>query len=273
MPELPEVETIRRDLLPLVLGRTISSVHIAKGVSKLIQEPQRVSEFKRGLCHYRIDSIDRRGKYLLFHLSSKRIWIVHLRMTGSLFHRRRHHRGERFVRAWFRLDDETWLCFADLRKLGMMWLVEDTNSVVGRLGPEPLGEDFTPEWLVDALSRRSTRLKSILLDQRVTAGIGNIYADEALFIAKLNPQRAACNLRSAETRRLHTAIRTVLAEAVDDRGSTFRDYVDVGGKLGGHQTHLRVFRRTDQPCLQCHTPIRRIKVGGRSSHYCPLCQR
>jgi formamidopyrimidine-DNA glycosylase len=206
-------------------------------------------------------------------MSSGLVWIVHLRMTGSLQHHSPSCPDEPHLRARFGLDDGSWLCYRDLRKLGMTWLVDDESTVVGKLGPEPLSDEFGPADLRERLRRRLAPVKAVLLDQTAIAGIGNIYADEALFVAGIKPSRIAKRLSTRASDRLHAAIRQVLSEAVNNRGSSFRDYVDGGGREGTHHLRVRVFRRTDQPCYDCGTPIRRVRVGGRSTHFCPKCQR
>ncbi|HEU4758593.1 MAG TPA: bifunctional DNA-formamidopyrimidine glycosylase/DNA-(apurinic or apyrimidinic site) lyase [Dehalococcoidia bacterium] len=282
MPELPEVETIRRDLRPLVAGRTITEAWVSPKAPRLVQliPPD---EFCRSLAGRTIQDVGRRGKYLLFELSPAAggpasggaglTWIVHLRMTGSLQHHRSACPDGPHLRARFRLDNGASLCYVDLRKLGTMWLIDDPSLVVGKLGPEPLDEAFGPQDLRALLRGRSAPVKAVLLDQGALAGIGNIYADEALFAAKVRPRRAARTLSKGETQRLHAAIRRVLLEAMGNRGSSFRDYVDAAGREGEHHLYVKVFRRTGRPCLDCGTPIRRIKVGGRSTHFCPKCQR
>jgi formamidopyrimidine-DNA glycosylase len=177
------------------------------------------------------------------------------------------------LRASFRLDDGAWLCFVDLRKFGTMWLVDDEKLVTSRLGPEPLGEEFTPAYLYSILKRRSAPVKAVLLDQAAIAGIGNIYADEALFHARIRPKRPANTISKQRAVRLHESIRYSLELALGDRGSSFRDYLDPSGREGGHHLKVRVFRRTGEPCYVCGTEIRREKVAGRSTHYCPKCQR
>ena len=271
VPELPEVETIRLDLQPLVLGRTIVEAWVAANAPRLVQllPP---AKFCRALAGQRIEELSRRGKYLLFHLASGLVWVVHLRMTGSLQHHTTGCPDDPHLRARFRLSDGTWLCYIDLRKLGMMWLLEDASQVIGRLGPEPLREGFGPAELGRILQRRRASVKAVLLDQGAIAGLGNIYTDEALFAAKIDPRRAANSLSEKEGKGLHTAIRQVLVEALGDRGSSFRDYVDATGHEGWHQFHVKVFRCTGQPCYECGAAIQRIKVGGRSTHFCPRCQ-
>jgi formamidopyrimidine-DNA glycosylase len=272
MPELPEVETIRRDLTPRIVGRTVAEAWVSPDAPKLVQD-EPADAFCRRLAGRRIQELDRRGKYLLVRLEGGLTWIVHLRMTGSFIHTREGWAGERFLRARFRLDDGAELCYLDLRKLGTMWLVEDESKVVGKLGPEPLGEAFGPRELHRLLAKRSAPVKAVLLDQGAIAGIGNIYADEALFEAGIRPSKQARRLSRVAAERLHQAVRKVLAEALEDRGSSFRDYVDAEGEQGMHQLRVKVFRRTGGPCYVCGTAIKRVRVGGRSTHYCPKCQR
>ncbi len=271
MPELPEVETIRRDLLPLVCGRTVVEAWVAPDAPRLVQTPSR-DEFCRALAGRRIEDLRRRGKLLLFVLDGGNTWAVHLRMTGQLLHRPAPCEAERYLRAAFRLDDGFWLCFVDVRKFGAMWLVQGIEPVAGGLGPEPLDQGFAPRALHRILQRRSAPVKAVLLDQRAIAGIGNIYADEALFAARIHPKQPANSLSLAQARRLHAAIRQVLTEALADRGSSFRDYVDAAGREGAHQFRVSVFRRTGQPCYRCGSPVQRVKVAGRSTHFCPSCQ-
>ena len=280
MPELPEVETIRRDMASRIAGRTVAEAWVSPDAPKLVQG-ETAESFCRRLAGRAVEELDRRGKYLLLRLSGGLTWIVHLRMTGGLIHlsppkadgARNSCPDERFLRARFHLDDGGELCYVDLRKLGTMWLVADESSVVGKLGPEPLGEAFDPQEMRRLLAKRAAPVKSVLMDQHAIAGIGNIYADEALFVARINPRRAARGLSRQASDRLHAAIRQVLVEAMGNRGSSFRDYVDSAGREGMHQLHVRVFRRTSQPCYDCGTLIRRVKVGGRSTHFCPRCQR
>lgn len=272
MPELPEVETIRRDLLPVVTGRTITEAWVSENAPRLVQmmPPE---EFCRAIAGRRIVDVGRRGKYLVLHLDNGLMWVVHLRMTGRLLHKASGCPPDPHLRAAFRIDDGAWLCYLDLRKLGMMWLADDWSLVNPNLGPEPLENGFDLADFGARLKRRSAPIKAVLLDQSVLAGVGNIYADEALFAARIDPRRAANRLSKPSVRRLHAALRDVLLEALGDRGSSFRDYVDSKGEEGLHQLKVRVFRRTGEPCPVCGTRIRRTKVGGRSTHFCPRCQR
>lgn len=271
MPELPEVETVRRDLLPLVVGRTITSVYVSPDAPKLIQYPT-TEEFARSLTGRCIVDISRRGKYLIFRLDNGHAWIVHLRMTGGLLHRSASAAADAYVRAVFALDDSSELRYRDPRKLGTMWLVADAEAVVGKLGPEPLDEGFTVHDLAQQLAKRAAPVKAVLLDQAVVAGLGNIYVDEALFLARVHPQRLAKDLTFEEIARLHQAIVCVLERGLGYRGTSFRFFVDAQGARGHHQERVMVFRRTGQLCYKCGTTIQRIKVGGRSTHFCPRCQ-
>jgi len=271
MPELPEVETIRRDLEPRLRGRTITAVRVAPDAVPLIDGASPAA-FTRRLKGRRIEALSRRGKYLILHLSGGLHLVVHLRMTGALLHRDAAAPADRYLRAVLSFDDGTELRFADLRKLGRLRLVAHPDEAVGRLGPEPLDARFTAAALRQAIGRRQAPIKAVLLDQRALAGLGNIYADEALFAARIHPLRRADTLSEAENRRLHRSIRRVLRNALDNRGASFRDYVDGGGREGRHQFHVKVFRRTGQPCYVCGAMIERIRLGGRSTHFCPRCQ-
>jgi formamidopyrimidine-DNA glycosylase len=162
--------------------------------------------------------------------------------------------------------------FSDLRKFGGLWLVDDLSQVTVGLGPEPLSEGFTADLLVAALLNRKAPVKSIILDQRRIAGIGNIYADEACFAAAIDPRRLGATLTADETAALHAAIRDVLLTGVEQGGASFRDYRNTGGNVGSMQKYVKVFRRTGKPCYTCGTTIERVKVGGRSTHFCPVCQ-
>lgn len=271
MPELPEVETIRLDLLPVLRGRSFTHAWVSPEAPRLVQVPL-ATDFARLLPGRRIEDISRRGKHLVFHLSGGLYLVVHLRMTGALLHRPSDAPADRYVRAVLSLDDGSELRFSDLRKFGAFWLVPDLSEVLGRLGPEPLDRGLTPALLRELTARRRAPVKSLLLDQRALAGLGNIYADEALFAAGLHPQRPASSLSDAEVERLHDAIRRVLLAALEDRGASFSDYVDASGREGRHQFRVQVFRRTGKPCYTCGREIARVKLAGRSTHFCPKCQ-
>lgn len=275
MPELPEVETLRRDLRESVLGRTFVEVWVSPEAPRLVRTPS-LERFRHGLVGRRIDDISRRGKYLTFHLSDGQHLVVHRRMSGNFLHRRNGAAPDPYLRALFRLDDGSELRYCDLRKFGSMWLVEDPAAVLSGLGPEPLEAGFTPAELGRRVEHRATPIKAVLLDQRAVAGLGNLYSDEALFAAGIHPQRAARSLSSEEIRRLHGGIVAALEQGLRNRGSslgtTLRDHVNLDGMPGRNQDRVQVFQRTGEPCYTCGTPIERIRVGGRSTHFCPRCQ-
>src|SRR3990172_3951160 len=260
MPELPEVETIRRDLTPRIVGRTIIEAWVSPNAPKLVQavpagrQGELADAFCRRRAGRRIEELDRRGKYLLIRLDGGVTWIVHLRMTGGLIHSRGGCEGlpdGRFLRARFGLDDGAALCYVDLRRLGTMWLTDDESAVVGKLGSEPLGEAFGPRELHRLLAKRRAPVKAVLLDQGAIAGVGNIYADEALFEAGIRPSKPARALSRRAAERLHRAGRKGLGGGLGERGSSFRDYVDAEGEQGMHQLRVKVFRRTGEPCYVC----------------------
>ncbi len=268
MPELPEVETIRRDLEPLILGSTIVGVELFWPGS--IARPA-AHAFEDLVTGRTILRLERRGKYLIFVLSGGWNLIVHLAMTGRLLV----DRGEmdKHTRALFHLEDGHNLLFVNMRKFGRLYLVKDAEEVVGRLGPEPLAAEFTPQLLAHLLANRRGALKPLLLNQRFLAGLGNIYADEALFVAGLHPQRRADTLNPEEVRRLYRAIRLVLKEGLKDGGTTLEAYRRPNEEKGRHQERLQVFRRTGGPCLRCEGTIERIVLVGRGTYFCPRCQR
>ncbi len=270
MPELPEVETIRRELAPLLMGRRI--LHVVIRWPRLVDRPA-ADEFCRRLEGRTFHAVRRRGKYLIFDLDSGEHWIVHLRMTGQLHVREADVGPDQHTHALLTLDDGRVVHYRDQRKFGRFYLVEDEDQVVGGLGPEPLAETWQPEDLAAALRGRRATIKALLLDQRVVAGLGNIYADEALFVAGIHPARAGGSLSEEEIRRLHDAIRRVLEEAIRARGSTLSTYVPPSGQRGQYQQQRRVYHRTGEPCPVCGAPVRQIRIVGRSTHFCPKCQR
>ncbi len=271
MPELPEVETIVRGLRPRVVGRTVTHVRVLPGGERALGGCP-PDAFMRALTGRRVEGIDRRGKYLLFALDDGRTLVAHLRMTGALLHRRPDDLPDAYTRAVLSLGDGAELRFADMRKFGTLQLVADAAEALGALGVEPLSADFTVEWLTERARGRTAPAKSFLLNQAVVAGVGNIYADEALFEARLDPRRPAGSLTRDELARLRDAVVSVLESGVRHRGVSFRNYRDAQGEAGANQAHVRVFRRTGQPCDTCGAPIARTKLAGRSTHFCPQCQ-
>jgi formamidopyrimidine-DNA glycosylase len=271
MPELPEVETTANELRPYLLNQRICAAHVLW--ARTVAEPG-LAEFEAGVAGRQIVGIGRRGKYLVFVLDNDTAMICHLRMTGRL--RVESPDGPAMasphVRAWFELGDGRRLVFTDARKFGRLWWVPDAGLVTAKLGPEPLDASFSAADLGARLRRRRVALKALLLDQSVVAGLGNIYADEALFRARLHPLRTGASLSDAEVERLHASIVELLHAAVRGRGTTLRDYMPPIGQRGNFQDELEVYQRTDQPCVRCGAPIRRIRVTQRSTHFCPNCQ-
>jgi formamidopyrimidine-DNA glycosylase len=270
MPELPEVETVTGDLRERLVGLAITGVTV--NWHRSIARPS-VDEFERCIVGRQVRSISRRAKYVVIELD-RRYLLVHLMMSGRLYVVPAGAPLHDHLRVILSLDNGLELRFQDTRKFGRMYLVDDLQEVTAGLGPEPLDEDFTVDDFLRQLARRKGRLKSLLLNQRFLAGLGNIYADESLFAAQLHPLRRADSLTQAEQARLYEAIRDVLGSAVEGRGTTLSDggYTDASGQAGTFQAALRVYGRAGDACLRCQTPIERIVVGGRSTHFCPNCQ-
>jgi formamidopyrimidine-DNA glycosylase len=270
MPELPEVENYRRDLHDLLIGRQFT--HVRVDWPNQIGAPS-VPELGQRLPGQRITEVGRRGKYLVFTLSGGDSLLIHLKMSGRLMIEPATAAPDPHTHVVFGLDTDHELRFRDTRKFGRVYLVTDPDDVLGTLGPEPLAPDFTVERLADMLSNRRGRLKPLLLNQQFLAGIGNIYADEALHRANLHPLRTADTLTQDDILRLHSAIQTTLRQAIDHRGTSFSwVYRDAYGEPGEFQSMLQVYNREGEPCYQCGTEIVRIVVGQRSTYFCPLCQ-
>lgn len=275
MPELPEVETIRRHLAPFLVGRTIRNVHIYR--RDVIGFPDS-GRFQSELAGVRIKGVSRRGKYLIFDLTRDRSLIVHLRLSGHLRLSNKDKRLE-YERVRFILSHNKVLSFVDPRVLGRIYLVKDKvfpsvlNGLV-RMGLEPIEKGFTAGYLGEKLKGRRAKVKSLLLDQRVCAGVGNIYADEALFRARVKPTRLAGELKKNEIIRLAQTLRRVLKEGIHYLGTTISDerYLMPNGGKGEFQNRLMVVGRKGEPCRICGVKIRRTKIGNRSSYYCPCCQ-
>ena len=272
MPELPEVETIRRDLAPLLVGRTIRRVRIHPGAERLaVTHAPRALE--RALAGRRVEALERQGKYLIARLDDGRCWVLHLRMTGSLVHTTTEAPAHGFERAWIKFDDGSSLRLNDMRKFATWHLVDNPIEAMPRSGPDALSEAFTVRWLREACARRTTSIKAVLLDQQVAAGVGNIYADEACWIARIDPRVPACKLTAREVTRLHAALLRTLHDSLADRGSSFSDYRDGLGGEGMHHFRVHVFRRDGQPCERCGSIIEKVRLAGRGTHLCPKCQR
>jgi formamidopyrimidine-DNA glycosylase len=281
MPELPEVETVARDLRPRLVGATIVGARTNWIRTLRSQDPV---AFDTGVAGREILAVGRRAKQLVVDLSGDAALTIHLKMTGQLFVVPAGTVEDPYTRLVLELGDGREVHFRDIRKFGKIGLygrdpssgelVEDVGgaAVFAAIGPEPLAESFTLREFRLRIRRRKARLKPLLVDQSFLAGVGNIYADEALWRAKLHPLRTAASLRPPDERRLYEAIREVLSEAVERRGSSIDDYTAPDGD-GSMQERLDVYQRTGEPCPRCGHPVKRIVIGARSTHFCSWCQR
>jgi formamidopyrimidine-DNA glycosylase len=274
MPELPEVETVVRDLVAAgIVGARIREVTVRWPRTVAVPSP---AAFRRGLTGRCLTSLSRRAKYLAGRLDDGRWLLLHLRMTGRFHIEAAGTRPDPHDRLVLTLEDGRALHFHDTRKFGRAWLVDDPAPVLGCLGPEPLDASWTAAVFRRELGARQARLKPLLLDQSFLAGLGNIYVDESLWLARLHPLRRAHTLSAAEARRLHRAIHDVLTRALAANGTTLgaghANFYSVAGRRGRHADALRVFRRHGEPCPRCGRPIERTVVGQRGTHLCPSCQ-
>ena len=278
MPELPEVETVRRGLDEHLVGRTVE--HVEVGRERVVRRTSREALID-GLTNTTILRADRRGKYLLLPLDSGDVMMIHLRMSGQVLIAASGADRPRHTHVVLSLDNNTEMWFVDPRTFGEVVVYDPANAAVelppiARLGIDPIAEDFPRNHLRQLVRSTSQALKPFLLDQTKVAGIGNIYADEILHRARLRPDRAANTIDAAATWRLHDAIIDILNDSIDVGGSTLGDaqYVDVDGESGSFQNEHCVYGRTGQRCSTCGRGwIRRTISGGRSTHYCPVCQR
>ena len=272
MPELPEVETVARDLRPLITGSTIVDATTTWPRTLRNLDPE---GFAAGVAGRTIEAVGRRGKQLVVDLSGGAFLTIHLKMTGQVFVVPQDGPEDPYVRVVLALEDGREIRFRDIRKFGRIGLyvaADGEADPFAKVGPEPLVAAFTVSAFRKRLRARKGRLKPLLLDQAFVAGVGNIYADESLWAARLHPLRTAPTLRPADERRLWFEMRRILAEAVVRRGSSIDDYTAPDGD-GEMQDHLAVYQRTAEPCLRCGRPIRRIVVGARATHFCSWCQR
>ncbi|HEY9824238.1 MAG TPA: DNA-formamidopyrimidine glycosylase [Stenomitos sp.] len=285
MPELPEVETVRRGLDRLTCDRRITDVEVL--LNRTIAYPHSIAEFQQGLTGVYIQTWTRRGKYLLAPLLASLSgsgaiaagWLgVHLRMTGQMLWLETQDALHKHTRVRLKFEGDHELRFIDQRTFGQMWWIpptQDPQTVMagmGALGPEPLASDFSEDYLAGVCKKRDRPIKSVLLDQTLIAGLGNIYADESLFLSGLHPEQPSRSVKPAQVQRLHSAIRSVLQTALEQGGTTFSDFRHVSGINGNYGGVALVYRRTGEPCRQCGSAIAKLKLGGRSCHYCPACQ-
>jgi formamidopyrimidine-DNA glycosylase len=267
VPELPEVETIKKEVAPFVVGHKILAVDVLW--DGMVKQPS-VAEFLKKVTGRTITGLTRRGKYLFFHLDKgDDVLLMHMKMTGSLLI---NPEKSRFTRAILHLDKGTDVHFADARKFGKMWLEKNENAVIDKLGPEPIDEDFTAKTLADILKKRTAPVKAVILDQALISGIGNMYADEALFDSRIHPARPADKLSPAEVKRLYTSIRKVLLRGIEMKGASVRDYTRPSGEPGRAHDEFIVAHGVGNKCPGCRGNIERIVVRGRGTYICPHCQ-
>lgn len=272
MPELPEVETIARKLEPELLGRTIKEADLRWSRALAAPSPRK---FKEQIKGQKIEEVTRRAKFLILSLSTPALsnvegfhLLIHLRMSGDLYVRNSTIKPDKHDRLVLKLSGNKSLVFNDTRKFGRVWLTSNPEEILGNLGPEPLGRDFTSQWLYESLQKRRRQLKPLLLDQTFLAGLGNIYTDEALHLARLHPLKRSDSVTQKQAEALHEAIRKILREGIRRNGASI-DWVYRGGEF---QNYFRVYDRKGKPCRVCGTKIERITVGQRGAHFCPNCQ-
>jgi formamidopyrimidine-DNA glycosylase len=274
VPELPEVETLARDLAPRLAGRTVAAVQLRRPSVLRYPDPE---TFIARLLGRRIQEVGRRGKYLLHHLEGGDLLVVHLGMSGQWRCALPSEPEPTHLHLLLNLDDGGQLRYRDPRRFGRVLLGTEAELVAAgrlpRLGPEPLDPAFTPARLRQRLAGRRAPLKAALLDQRVVAGIGNIYADEACFLARLRPDRAAGSLGRVAAARLHAGLRQVLEVAIQSRGTSIADYRDAWGEIGHGQERLLVYGRAGEPCPRCGRPLGSSRLAGRTTVFCRSCQR
>ncbi|GGH75625.1 formamidopyrimidine-DNA glycosylase [Compostibacillus humi] len=275
MPELPEVETIRKTLSTLVIGKRIEDVTVRW--PNIIKFPEDTEEFKLNLIGQTIHSLGRRGKFIQFHLDDY-VLISHLRMEGKYFVVKKETELDKHTHVIFSFTDGEELRYLDVRKFGTMHLYPksiqyEERAPLNKLGPEPFDEAFTAEYFYEKLQKTHRPIKAVLLDQQVVTGLGNIYVDETLFKARVNPEKTASMLTKEEAERIRQSAILTLEEAVQLGGTTIRSYVNSQGEMGMFQQELSVYGRAGEPCLECGSEIRKLKVAGRGTHICPECQK
>ncbi|KAB7705929.1 DNA-formamidopyrimidine glycosylase [Bacillus aerolatus] len=273
MPEMPEVETVRRTLKQLVVGKTIQEVEVRW--PNIIKKPEQAEQFADALVGETIHDVQRRGKFLIFALDHYSL-VSHLRMEGKYHLHERGEEEEPHTHILFTFTDGSELRYRDVRKFGTMHLFsrgqEHDSLPLSQLGPEPFSSDFSVDYVRSKLKKTERNIKAVLLDQKVFVGLGNIYVDEALFRARIHPERKANSLREEEIAVLHKEIVATLQEATDKGGSTIRSYVNSQGQAGTFQETHFVYGRKGEPCKTCGEPIVKMKTAGRGTHICPNCQ-
>jgi formamidopyrimidine-DNA glycosylase len=274
MPELPEVETIKRTLESLVIGKQIEDVDVFW--PKIIKNPPDVEAFTVMLKGQTIRSMGRRGKFILFYLDDMTL-VSHLRMEGKYGVYSSEQPKDKHTHVIFSFTDGSQLRYHDVRKFGTMHVFpkgeEMLHQPLNQLGPEPFSAEFTSFYLEEKIAKTTRNIKAVLLDQTIVTGLGNIYVDESLYRAQIHPERVASSLDHGEVKKLHQAIIETLSEAVEKGGSTIRSYVNSQGQIGMFQLELNAYAQEGTPCKRCGTTIEKRKVAGRGTHFCPKCQR
>ena len=272
MPEMPEVETVRRTLLPLIKGKTIKEVTV--WYPKIITGDAK--EFARQLTGKKIENIDRYAKYLLIRLSDNLTIVSHLRMEGKYRLVKINTKKDKHDHVQIVFKDNSALRYNDVRKFGRMQLIktgtEREKTGIGKLGVEPNSAAFTVSYLQNGLARKKKNIKNTLLDQSIVAGLGNIYVDEVLWETKIHPLSQANAIPAKKVAQLHDNINSLIELAIAERGTTVHTYLDANGKTGGFQKMLQVYGHKGEPCVRCGTPLEKIKVNGRGTTFCPKCQ-
>jgi formamidopyrimidine-DNA glycosylase len=272
MPELPEVETVKRALSKTIVGKKI--LNVETNFENIVASPD-FKTFQKNIVGKKIESLSRRGKFLLFHLGGGKIMVSHLRMTGHWLICRQIKRNK-FMHLIFQLSGGQTMVYSDIRKFGRVWLID--SKYIGRfepvlkLGPEPLGDEFVFVEFSQKLDKNRSKIKVVLLNQQIVAGLGNIYVDEVLHEAGISPRRPANRLKIAEKKRIFDAIRRILAKAIKFRGTTVVNFTTPEGKGGDFQKQLKVYGKKGNKCPRCKGEIKRIVLAGRGTHYCPNCQ-
>lgn len=272
MPELPEVETVRRKLVLKLKGKTIKSITV---LHNNVFQNQDIELIKKEISNQTINDILRRGKWLEFELDDYYL-LSHLRMEGKYVYRDIDSDIEKHQLVLFNINDEFSLRYRDVRKFGKMYLVkkeELDKSPISKLGLEPWDKNLTPEYLKDKYKNKRLPIKTVLLDQEIITGIGNIYADEILFLSKINPYKKAKELNNKELQSIIDNTKKVLDKAIEDGGTTIRSYTSEEGVEGKNQNNLYVHMRANEKCFKCHSIIIKDKIGGRGTYYCPNCQK
>lgn len=289
MPELPEVETIKRGLSSKIVGKEITDV---KFLWEKTLKNSDIKTFKKTVIGKEVKSVERRAKSLFMELSDDIYLLFHMKMTGHLLIESETKKIDKngrwiddsnelsdpynqYVRAVFWLNDGNILAFSDLRKLGYVKLLDkkDLNDFLAKYGPEPFSKEFNKEYLKDLFSKKKIAIKKVIMDQRNIAGIGNIYADEILFASGIHPERPANKITEKEIEKFITNTQEILKESIKLRGTSTSDYRDTEGKKGGFESKLKVYKRTGNPCQNCKEDVKRIVVGGRGTHFCSRCQK